>query len=105
MYSGGREPTVFIHVDVYVVIYIDYFVQNVYQACAYVEISFTTNMIQYNFDVNVLSSNYSCLLYYSFLGKEKRQCGSHSGVVSKQHPALFPKYASKYAPIKRQKHK
>lgn len=58
MYSDGKEPTVFNDVNVYVVIYIDYFVQNVYQACAYVEISFTTNMIQWNFDVNVLSSDF-----------------------------------------------
>lgn len=48
MYSDGKEPTVFIHVDVDVVIYIDYFVHNVYRACAYIEISFTTNMIQQN---------------------------------------------------------
>lgn len=27
-------------------LYIDYFVQNVYRACAYVEMNFTTNMIQ-----------------------------------------------------------
>lgn len=46
-------------------LYIDYFVQNVYQACAYIEISFTTNMIQYNFDVNVLSSNCNCLFLLS----------------------------------------
>lgn len=39
-------------------LYIDYFVQNVYQACAYIEISFTTNMILWNFDVNVLSSDF-----------------------------------------------
>lgn len=29
-----------------VLLYIDYFVQNVYPACAYVQISFTTNMKQ-----------------------------------------------------------
>lgn len=46
MYSDGKEPTVFNDVNVYVVImYIDYFVQNVYRACAYIEINFTTNMI------------------------------------------------------------
>lgn len=46
VYSDGKEPTVFIHVNVYVVIYNDYFVHNVYQACAYIEINFTTSMIQ-----------------------------------------------------------
>lgn len=33
-------------------LYIEYFVQNVYWACAYIEISFTKNMI-YNIDMNV----------------------------------------------------
>lgn len=46
VYSDGKEPTVFIHVNVYVVIYNDYFVHNVYRACAYIEINFTTSMIQ-----------------------------------------------------------
>lgn len=47
-------------------LYIDYFVQNVYQACAYIEINFTTIMIQYNFDVNVLSSKYSGLIIFFY---------------------------------------
>lgn len=45
-------------------LYIDYFVQNVYQACAYNEINFTTNMIQYNFDVNVLGSKCNFLFLF-----------------------------------------
>lgn len=45
--------------SMFMLLNIDYFVQNVYRACAYVEINFTTNMrIQYNFDVNVLSSDF-----------------------------------------------
>lgn len=64
VYSDGKEPTVFIHVNVYVVIYNDYFVHNVYRACAYIEINFTTSMIQQNFDVNVLSSDFSCLIFF-----------------------------------------
>lgn len=43
---------------------VDYFVQNVYWACAYIEINFTTNMIQCNFDVNVLSSDFSRLMVF-----------------------------------------
>lgn len=64
VYSDGKEPTVFIHVNVYVVIYNDYFVHNVYRACAYIEINFTTSMIQQNFDVNVLSSDFSRLIFF-----------------------------------------
>lgn len=33
-------------------LYVGYFVQNVYQACAYSEINFTANMIHY-IDLNV----------------------------------------------------
>lgn len=45
-------------------LYIDYFVQNVYQACAYIEINFTTYVIQYNLDVNVLISDF-CSYFYN----------------------------------------
>lgn len=41
----GRRPTVFNYVMVNVVIYIEYFVQNVYRACAYSEINLMKNMI------------------------------------------------------------
>lgn len=62
MYSDVKEPTVFI-MSMSMLLYIDYFVQNVYRACAYIEINFTTNMIQYNAGVNVLSSDFSCYFY------------------------------------------
>lgn len=43
--NRGRRPTVFNDVSVYVVICIEYFVQNVYRACAYGEINLMKNMI------------------------------------------------------------
>lgn len=43
--NRGRRPTVFNDVNVNVVIYIEYFVQNVYRACAYGEINLMKNMI------------------------------------------------------------
>lgn len=39
-------------------------VQNVYQACAYIGMTFTTNIIWYNFYVNVLKSN--CVGFFFF---------------------------------------
>lgn len=64
-------------------LYIDYFVQNVYQACAYIEISFTANMIQYNLDVNVLNSNYSCLIFY-FIFSSSPDSDKYHKVVRQQ---------------------
>lgn len=61
--SDGKE-TNSIHSCHCLCCYVDYFVQNVYWACAYIEINFTTNMIQCNFDVNVLSSDFSRLMFF-----------------------------------------
>lgn len=54
--------------SMFMLLYIDYFVQNVYWACAYIEINFITSMIECNFDVNVFSADFSCLiLFFIFL--------------------------------------
>lgn len=57
-----EKKTVFMPMSM--LLYIDYFVQNVYRACAYIEIHFTTSMIQYNFDVKVLRSDFSCRILF-----------------------------------------
>lgn len=44
--TGKNQQYSFISMSM--LLYIDYFVQNVYRACAYIEISFAANMIQYN---------------------------------------------------------
>lgn len=64
MYSDGGEPTVFLML-MFMLLYSDSFVQNVYRACAYIKMNFTTNMIQYNFHVNVLRSDFSSYFYNS----------------------------------------
>lgn len=44
--TGKNQQYSFISISM--LLYIDCFVQNVYRACAYIEINFTTNMKQYN---------------------------------------------------------
>lgn len=81
--------------SVSMLLYIDYFVQNVYQACAYIEINFTTNMIQQNFDVNVLSSDFQLFFFLSSTDSDKDVNKlAHKSAVYRQHIKhiyMFPK--------------
>lgn len=56
-------------------LYFEYIVQNVYQACAYIEISFTKNMI-YNINVNVF-----LLLFFLKSSPDNNNGTAHSDVL------------------------